>query len=301
MLIASLLEPKKARVGDYWYSLASRVLHEACNSSQVTWHWVGVPYGTFDAPTAPRITPTSITMPIIWIRSTDPDRIPHMFDAASLAYIPVVPLGYIFPPPQPTVGICWHDTMSGFDFTYTQTGWQMMGASGGAQSSAAIGTRCAGCFAHVPPGAPTCPNCNAFTTGAQGISPGLTGNLNVGSVTSGGIGHLVFNPAPNQPMLTLSPNQSALNIANLVEIFADGRIVYDITYTPDKAAEALWEAIAQMSPIYKENQKIKVLETSNEYLEKVIQMYKDAGCKLPGPIRAPDPNAAWNAAMGVII
>lgn len=107
------------------------------------------------------------------------------------------------------------------------------------------------------------------------------------------------NMASGQFTATPSQIQPALSIKGLVEIYADGRIVYDPSYTPDKAAVALWESIAFFSPIYKE--KIEELQYTNALLSKTIEQYVDAGFVLPEPKAPVDPNAAWDAAMSVII
>jgi hypothetical protein len=107
--------------------------------------------------------------------------------------------------------------------------------------------------------------------------------------------NLLPTPAPLF-MITAPGNikPSALKIAGLIEIYMDGTIIYDPSYTPDKAAKALWEAIAYFSPTYKEGQEVKELRT-------LLELARNMGFKIPQPRKPGDPNAAWDAAMGVII
>ncbi len=277
MLIASLLAPQTGRAGDYWYCLENRDLYEYL--FQFTNPWVQVPHGSFTSLGRPNML--GVTPSTIWIDANDVNHVPHLYDSRSSAWIPVVPSTYNFPPSNPSFGTMWHDSMTGFDFIFAGM-WTMIGASssGGLQP--------------IPPGQ------GAPTIGAQSITggwaaaptpppPGMNAPL---------VGNMNFNSAPT-PTLTIT--QSALRINGLVEIFMDGTIVYDPSYTPDKAAEAMWDAIAQFSPIYKENVRIKALEDIIKGLTNEVQKYIDAGFELPQPKKAISPNDAWNAAMGVII
>lgn len=292
MLIASVLAPKTGNSGDYWYCLETRALYEYLH--MFVNPWARVPPGTFESPSPP--TGVATTGTIIWIDSNDPNHIPYVYDQNS-SWISIIPVTYNFPPSTPLHGTIWRDSLSGFDFIYTGTaGWMMLGALtsfSGQQSQQP-----------VPVGSP----------GATGVT-----NANVASGILGGSGGwaaaptpvpipprtgynapLNINPTP-APQALLTIKQSALSITGLVDIFMDGTIRYAPGYTPNKAAEAMWDAIAQFSPIYKENVRIKELETTNEALLDTLQKFLNAGFVLPEPKKPIDPNDAWNAAMGVII
>ncbi len=296
MLIASLLEPQTGRVGDYWYSLDLRAIFEYVQPSTARpvmplWNPVLsaaaaiAAAGVFTSPTPPTIVPNAqgVFQGVIWIDSNDPNHVPHLFDLSANAWISVIPKNYIFPPQLPPQGTCWHDSLSGFDFAYTGTNWVMLGASTG--SGQITGSQ----------------NVQPVPVGSSGVAgqPQLTGQITAPNVSSGGaVGNLqITNTAP----IAAIPRGSALSIVGLVDIYMDGTIVYGPNYTPDKTAEAMWDAIAQFSPIYKENQRIKALEDISKELAREVQKYIDAGFKLPEPKKPIDPNDAWNAAMGVII
>jgi hypothetical protein len=115
-------------------------------------------------------------------------------------------------------------------------------------------------------------NPQSLMTGAFGISAPMSG--------------AVLSVSAPQPV-------SALTISDIVKIYTDGRIEYGPTYTPDEAAKILWEAIATFSPAYREGEEVKKLRDLIKYAE-------DKGFKWPTPKGPTDPNAAWDAAMGVV-
>jgi len=105
--------------------------------------------------------------------------------------------------------------------------------------------------------------------GGGGQAPAPSSGINNGGlVFSNGNGSwapLTITLAPSNPLLTINGGQTALSIAGIVDIYRDGTIVYGPNYTPDKAAEAMWDAIAQFSPIYKENEELKIVKDLNKF------------------------------------
>lgn len=133
---------------------------------------------------------------------------------------------------------------------------------------------------------------SAYSTNGIGVSP------SIGQVPPPYVLTTQSAPSPKQ---TLSITPLAIKISGVVEIFMDGSIVYESGYTPDAAAIELWKAIAHLSPTQVENREITKLREENDKLRWMLQLHADAGHQLPTPKRAPDPDAAWDAAMGVII
>lgn len=103
-----------------------------------------------------------------------------------------------------------------------------------------------------------------------------------------------FNSSSQVASLTIpAPGTNyALEITGLVRIKMDGTLEYSVGYSPDLAAVQFWEAMALHMPT--DNKELAMLRA-------MVEEAKDAGFKFRSKKVAPlDPNAAWDAAMGVI-
>lgn len=266
MLISSLLEPKTANIGDYWYCLADKSLSQYISAFLIG-QWMAVNPGKFVSHNAPTIqTSNGLPSDPIWIDATDIHRIPRIWDPSG-SWVPVIASTFQFPPQSPNPGDVWFDTNVMCGYSFGNNGkWNMITVAG--QSSLVnpnFGLP-------VPVGSP----------GINAPSPPLQ-----------------LTNTSSKALMSIS--QSALKITGLVEIYMDGRIVYDPSYTPDAAAKALWEAIAHFSPVYQEGQEVQRLRHDIDDYKMIIKAFEDAGFELPTKKGPADPNAAWNAAMGVII
>lgn len=213
--------------------------------------------------------PVGPGMPPIWIDSNDLNSIPHIYDPASGGWIPVVSNTFSLPPVTPNPGDIWHDTNTLVDYMYDATILDWIQVGGSSLQILA-----------VPP---------------------------MGSSASGNPFRLSNTPAP-QPLMTIpSGRNSCLKIHGLVEIFSDGTIVYELNYTPDRAAQAMWQAIAAFSPQYKEGEEVKKLRYENDLLtiksilmKEQIEYATARGFKFLKFEKPIDPIDAWDAAMGII-
>ncbi len=289
MLIAGLQAPSLSNQGDFWFSYATRDLYEFHNSYNPMGYmgWVPVSAGRYTSTNPPPfLANTTGPSDPIWINSADPDKIPHQWSVPSGAWIPIVSPTFRLPPLNPKVGDSWYDASNGTQYTFAGSTWVIQGIQ--VISGALSQPRPPYQISNNNPG-------YTLTSNGQGIPPTWTAPA---PAQNGFINYAGANNT-TQPMLSVS--QSALKINGLVEIFMDGSIVYESGYTPDATAKAMWEAIAHFSPVQLENKELTKLRGEVEKLRWILQLHADAGHQLPSPKCAPDPDAAWNAAMGVII
>lgn len=292
--MSSLIEPTNGQLRDFWFSLGDKELYEY-GTSFLIGKWILIGAGRYTSNRPPAIqTSNGLPSDPIWIDANDPNRIPHIWDPSG-NWIPVVPLNFSFPPQSPNPGDVWLDTNVMCGYAFGNNGkWNTIVVAGASNLHNSN-------YGVIPPGVAG-PN----PTGSNGILPSgaASAPIPVGSPGATGAqsisGNLqISTSAPSRAIMTISP--SALKITGLVEIFMDGRIVYDPSYTPDKAAQAMWDAIAQFSPVYKEGQEVQRLRHDIDDYKMIIKAFEDAGFKLPAKKGPGNPNSAWDAAMGVII
>lgn len=298
MLIASLLEPTIYIVGDFWFCFADKTLYEYVQLGLFpAWLSRSTTYVSIVPPAPSRVVGSKHN---IWIDQADPNRIPHQYMGGQ--WIPIVQPGFNFPPQVPLPYDIWWDSNTNNTYAYDATRAKWVSYSGASSNS------------------PYTSNANNSIVGSPAISSPsnlytINGITSSQAWTSGGQGANPTLVALQYMTMNGSQLQSALKIANLVEIYMDGTIIYDSCYTPDAAAKVLWETIAQFSPVYKESQEIKDLRLHlieeqmlseyrkircDEYMA-MIEYAKARGFQFPEDKPAADPQAAWNAAMGVVV
>jgi hypothetical protein len=310
MLIASIKEPTNTNAGDFWYNLANKELY--VNGTGVHANstvWVHVPHGTYDSPIPPIPQAGHAHKFPIWIESGDLNRIPYTWNQNAQGWVSVVPVTYIFPPTLPPVGSIWTDMLSNIPYHFTNNGWMVLspqsvqnvpysGGNGALGSSGLAHT-------HTPVSSPG--------SGVWGLPVAAPVNINIPAPAIPGSNFTISNPgaqavnftvtavSQTKPLITLAANNSAIRISDIVEILVDGTISYGPNYTPDAAARILWEAIAQMSPQAKENEELQKLRSINKLVLDELAQWHASGFKLPTLKPPANPQAAWEAAMGVII
>jgi hypothetical protein len=125
MLIAGMLEPKPVNhnVGDYWYCYANRDLYEL-KSFVLGSQWMLLPSGTFVSPAPPPVLALPHLPPRpLWIKHGDLNRIPHLYDLQAQYWIPIVPMGFKFPPLNPIIGAQWFNSNTMYTYQYNGAKW----------------------------------------------------------------------------------------------------------------------------------------------------------------------------------
>lgn len=199
---SSLHKPKTATIWDYWYCYATRALHQFDQHGV----WATLNSSMFTSPAKPH-PPVNGD---IWIDPCDIHQVPHVYDAASQTWRPVVSPGFHFPPLPASVGDIWQDNTTCQDYLWDGTDWVTM-----------LGT--------------------SLLTSIPTLASSPVQQYSI--ISS-------LHPLPNQSVgfSVNSASQYVLEIDGMISIRKDGTCEYSSNYTPDEAAKQFWSTLARSFP-----------------------------------------------------